>query len=407
MSGFATVALVVADSVTLIISEKLIYGVLGTVVLGLIGWFYSWAKPHVVTIFRATRRIRRAEAALDPAAPGIWLAPSIQREPPADYQRAMGKSVPIIVVANLKGGVGKTTTVANLIGHYGLRKGRNILALDMDFQGSLSAMTLSQAEYDNSLQQQIDGSPCKAAQLVDGRDGAWVRNVSVDVAHVPTARCIPSYYTLSSMENRVMVEWLIAKRTEDIRYSLARTLQEASIQDRFDMILIDGPPRLTTGCVQALCAATHVLIPTVLDGLSAEAAGGFVNQLVANQSLWPHLRLLGVFGNMTENLTVDQTGEAQDGRLKTFEADSLRALRDVIPLALETAKPPLRSTAGDYLLPIECFIPQKAELSREAGNRIAYQKEGGSQAVQDLSRAYDRLGDEIDRRISATRISNL
>lgn len=298
--------------------------------------------------------------------------------------------------------MGKTTTVANLIGHYGLKKGKRVLAIDIDFQGSLSAVILSQASYDQALAEQQDGSPSKAAQLIAGKDSAWVRNVSDEVDNVATARCIPSYYSLAIMENRLMVEWLIAKQTVDIRYNLARTLHEPGIQDKYDIVLIDAPPRLTTASIQAFCAATHVLVPTVLDGLSEEASGGFVSQLATNKQLWPHLKLLGAFGNMTTRLTAEPDGTFIDGSLKDYEGTALRTLADTIKEALNHAGPALQLARDEPLFPENCFIPQKVELGREAGNKIAYQRIGGSDSIQALSRAYDRLGDEIDRRISAT-----
>jgi chromosome partitioning protein len=282
--------------------------ILGTALGGILIALGRKLWPTLRAHFQAVSRLKRAERALDRSGKGLWLTDSIEIEPPENYARKIQISKPIVVVANLKGGVGKTTTVANLIGHYGQKKNKRILAIDADFQGSLSATVLSQANYDFSLQEQVDGSPCKAAQLVEGRDAAWVRDTSVEVEGVPTARCIPSYYTLSSAENRVMVQWLVGARKDDIRYSLAKTLHDPMIQDRFDLILIDAPPRLTTGCVQALCAATHVLIPTILDGLSAEATGGFIGQLVTNQRLWPHLKLLGISGTMTDELTADLAG---------------------------------------------------------------------------------------------------
>jgi cellulose biosynthesis protein BcsQ len=394
------VVVLAADAVSIPLSW--IYGVLGAALVAVLGiaWKKSW--PHIYAHFLAVSRLRRAEKALDENSPGLWLAPSIDLEPPVDYERLISKSIPIIVVANLKGGVGKTTTVANLIGHYGLKKGKRVLAIDIDFQGSLSAVVLSQANYDQALANQMDGSPSKAAQLITGKDAAWIRNVSDEVDHVPTARCIPSYYSLAAMENRLMVEWLIAKRTADIRYSLAKTLHEPGIQDKYDIVLIDAPPRLTTAAVQAFCAATHVLVPTVLDGLSEEASAGFVNQLVANKGLWPHLRLLGAFGNMTTRVTAELDGTAIDGSLADYEGTALRTLGDTIREALTHAGPALQRAQANPVFPETCFIPQKVELGREAGNRIAYHVTGGGQATQVLSRAFDRLGDEIDRRISAT-----
>jgi cellulose biosynthesis protein BcsQ len=379
-----------------------IYGTLGAGLAALVTIIVKRSWPHVYAHFSSVWRLRRAEQALDHKSPGLWLSPSIPIEPPADYARLIARSKPIIVIANLKGGVGKTTIAANLIGHYGLKKRRKILVIDIDFQGSLSAVILSQANYDEALSEQVNGSPSKAAQLIEGRDASWVRNVSVDVEGVDSARCIPSYYSLAMMENRVMVEWLIAKRKNDIRYNLANTPHHPDIQDRFDMVIIDAPPRLTTAAVQAFCAATHVLVPTVLDGLSSEATGGFVSQLATNRTLWPHLKLLGVVGNMTELNTADLQGNELDGRLKDYEAEAQTTVRDAVKLALDDAGPSLRACVDAPVFPLNCYIPNKSELGKEAGNRIAYKLMGnGSAAVQDLSRAFDRLGDEIDRRISA------
>jgi cellulose biosynthesis protein BcsQ len=402
MHLFSAVLTGSAEVVTVSIPQNWLFSLAAAFGLAILTALLGWARPYVWAHFGAVRRIRRAERAVEEASRGIWLASSMKSKPPTDYARMISTSKPIIVVANLKGGVGKTTTVANLIGHYGLGKGKRVLAIDMDFQGSLSAIVLSQGDYDHSLQQQADGSPSKAAQLVLGRDAQWLRDTSSEIEGVPKGRCVPSYYTLSIAENRAMIEWVIGKRKDDIRYTLANVLHQPLIQDHFDIILIDAPPRLTTGCVQALCAATHVLIPTVLDGLSAEASGGFVDQLSTNQQLWPHLKLLGVFGNMTNSLTAESDGIPIDGRLAEYEADARTLASDSIRVALESSALPLRDAQANAVFPVQCFIPQKAELGNAAGNRIGYRKAGGGLPTQQLSRAYDRLGDEIDRRILAS-----
>ena len=403
MSVFAMLA-GEANGLTFTIPVDWLYGIGGAAAVGVMGIAFKWLRPKLVNHFKAVHRLRKAEQALDPHSPGLWIAPSFTPSPIADYKKKIKNSVPIIVVANLKGGVGKTTTVANLIGHYGLKKAKRILAIDLDFQGSLTTCILSEADYKRNLEEQAYGSHSKAAQLVGGKDAQWVRDVSEAVFRVQSARCIPSYYTLSMMENRVLFEWLISKRADDIRYTLAAALHDPIIQESFDMILIDAPPRLTTGCVQALCAATHVLIPTVLDGLSAEGVGGFVDQLVTNERLWPHLRLLGVFGNMTDVATTDLDGEPRERALADYEQEAERTTIDAVRFALERAQPTLRSTQAAPMFPINTFIPNKSELGRRAGDRIGYLAHGGIDAVQAFSRAYDRLADEIDRRISAATV---
>jgi len=169
-------------------------------------------------------------------------------------------------------------------------------------------------------------------------------------------------------------------------------LHDPVIQRSFDRIIIDAPPRLTTAAVQALCAATHVLIPTVLDELSTEAVGAFADQLRIHQPLWPRLRLVGVVGTMTTNSTVSARP------LQEVEVDALAAGRHQLAAALQTAAPPLRDAT---FLPVDCFIPDRTELSRAAGHRIAYASSSQAQPFQVIREAFDRLGDELDRRIAA------
>ena len=72
-------------------------------------------------------------------------------------------------------------------------------------------------------------------------------------------------------EIQVMFRWLTAREPE-VRYNLHHYLQSHVFQTdsryAFDLVLIDCPPRLLTGSVNALAASTHVLVPTILDGQS-------------------------------------------------------------------------------------------------------------------------------------------
>ena len=116
--------------------------------------------------------------------------------------------------------------------------------------------------------------------------------------HVPNALGISAFYDLARTENRVMIEWIIGDAVRDVRYRLAELLHHDEVRNAFDIVLIDAPPRLTTACIQALCASTHVLIPTGADDLAADAVGYFGNQLKAHEDLWPHLKIAGIVGTM-------------------------------------------------------------------------------------------------------------
>lgn len=353
-------------------------------------WLWGKLWPRLKTVWSAKARVDRALAAVAPQGRGLWL--SIPANRPRGYERWLRTSKPIIVVANLKGGVGKTTITSNLVAHYAIKKEERVLAIDLDFQGSLTANALSVEDRNHLLTVQSDGGLSKAAQLIDNREASWLHDAPDQVAGVPSAKIVPTYYSLAPMENRVLVEWLVGARTSDIRYRLAEVLHDDLIQRNFDRIIIDAPPRLTTAAVQALCAATDVLIPTVLDDLSTEAVGAFADQLRLHQELWPHLRIVGVVGTMTTNSTM-----SAERPLTDVEVDALAAGRHSLAEALRTASPPLQ---GGGFLPTSCFIPDKIELSRAAGHRIAYASPGQAQALQMIREAFDRLGNEIDRRIA-------
>lgn len=372
---------------------KLIVLIVGGLLATFSGWLWRKSWPHVVGAWRAGHRLRRAEEAVGRLSKGLWLTGSLPLQQPIQYDRAIRTSIPVIVVANLKGGVGKTTLTSNLIAHYAITKGQRVLGIDLDFQGSLTANCLSEEDRKHLLEVQGEGGLSKAAQLIDDRDAAWLRDAPDSIHGVSKAKLIPAYYSLAAIENRVMVEWLLGKRKADVRYQLADLLHDEIIQRSFDRIIIDAPPRLTTASIQALCAATHVLIPTILDDLSTEAVGAFADQLRIHQSLWPHLRIAGVVGTMTAFSTVNTSRQLAD-----VEVDALASGRRQLQLALQTASAPLREAS---YLPTECFIPDRMELSRAAGHRIAYAGQGQSEALRAVREAFDRLGDELDRRIAA------
>src|SRR5258708_13845731 len=74
----------------------------------------------------------------------LWRRKPVVKQP-EHYDRALQESIPILLVANLKGGVGKTTIAANLATYFEQCKGEQLLAIDLDHQGSLSSMLLPEA----------------------------------------------------------------------------------------------------------------------------------------------------------------------------------------------------------------------------------------------------------------------
>jgi cellulose biosynthesis protein BcsQ len=183
--------------------------------------------------------------------------------------------------------VGKTTIAANLVGYFSEQRRRDgtplrILVIDLDYQGSLSGMLLTAA--------QISTLETTSSYLIDP-------NHSIDTAKAKALHLRPkfenvwlyaAYEDFLEVENRLMMEWIIQRKPEhgDVRYELYRKLQSPGFLENYDMVLIDGPPRMTTGFVAGLCASTHLLMPTIADKLSAPAAIRFLKQI---QQLGPEL----------------------------------------------------------------------------------------------------------------------
>jgi cellulose biosynthesis protein BcsQ len=212
----------------------------------------------------------------------IWLGdPIIQ---PEAYHERMQVSIPILLIANLKGGVGKSTIAANLVPYFEKEHKESVLAIDLDYQGSLSSMLLPEPYNRQPRQAQT------LKDLVCGRcDNIGAFGISRPARDtVLDSRIIDCDGPFANFETRLLIQWLSGEVDGDVRYGLARSLLDPAIQKRFHRVIIDAPPRMTTGFVNALCASTHLVVPFVLDTLSAERVGlCFLARLPSLESLSP------------------------------------------------------------------------------------------------------------------------
>lgn len=235
------------------------------------------------------QRLNRAAASVDDER-GLWASWPVKTVAPHPNSK-------VLVVANAKGGVGKTTVVANLAAAIAPKLAKPILLIDLDFQGSLSGMVIS----DRKLRTPAHGRSL-ASKLIAGH----LAVEDLDAQRLPQGgndtrlRVVPSAYDLAREENRVMVNWLIGDRSSDVRFTLRDLLNSPHLQQSYGLIILDCAPRLTTATVQSLAAGSHILIPSVLDGLSTEAVTNFVTQVETfrQAGVCPHIQYLGVLPTM-------------------------------------------------------------------------------------------------------------
>jgi cellulose biosynthesis protein BcsQ len=344
------------------------------------------ARFWLVETWSAQRRINRALTAVAPESDGIWLSrPALGRQERSNLDVRMRAGPRVLVCATLKGGVGKTTTAVNLGASLAKRAadrgGKAVLIVDLDFQGSTSAMAFVNEDWKPKV-----GQESRASTAISGlASGRWLLQARQPVNGVANLHALSAFYDLARIENSLQLRWLLDAERRDIRYFLANLLFTEEVRNSYELVILDAPPRLTTAFVQALCAGTHLIIPTILDDLSADAVGNFGEQLLLHEKLWPNLRVVGVLGTMTS-----RTEEGRDPTKDGYETRILRTTTDKLQEELKKAKGPLSSVE---LLPYSLSIPERAPLARATGLGIAYPR------LAQVQPMFDRLAEEIERRM--------
>ncbi|NJL27033.1 MAG: ParA family protein [Thermoanaerobaculia bacterium] len=145
----------------------------------------------------------------------------------------------IIAITNQKGGVGKTTTAINLSAALAT-KGLRTLLIDLDPQAN-SSMSFIDV---HSIQQSMYEALTEKDVHLD--------NILLTVEKLPNLTIAPSAISLAKIEAKLLGEL-------DSHFRLKDEIDR--VNDRFDYIIIDTPPTLGIITVNALVAASHVLIP--------------------------------------------------------------------------------------------------------------------------------------------------
>lgn len=287
--------------------------------------------------------------------------------PTAEWAEALRKSrVKVVVVANLKGGVGKTTITANLAAHYALKMGLRVLVIDLDYQGSLTGTMLTAAK--NTL-----GANILADAMLGGEvNGRWLAEVPRDLgAILPQTRLVTCGQIFDRFENQTMMRWLIGDVEDDVRYRLANLVLSPEVQSAYDLILIDAPPRTSLGTINALCAAHALLVPTVLDSLSVDAVGRFLRRMNGLRSLAPALSTVCVIPSLTQAATLKADEEA----------------------ALAEARLSLPNWSGNSHI-VSAIVRHFPTLAKIAGREVGYISD-----KRYARPAFDALGLEVSRYI--------
>ncbi|GAA0580825.1 ParA family protein [Rhizomicrobium electricum] len=205
----------------------------------------------------------------------------------------------VLVIANQKGGVGKTTTAINL-GTALAAVGEPTLIIDIDPQGNASTgLGMARAERKVSIYDVLTGQ----APLAD----------AIHPTRIPKLSIVPATVDLSGAE----LELIDAERRN---YRLKDAIEDYSVhgQSPFSYALIDCPPSLTLLTVNAMVAADAVVVPLQCEFFALEGLTQLLNTIeLVRENLNADLELQGIVLTMFDkrNKLSDQVAADVRGHL--------------------------------------------------------------------------------------------
>ncbi len=218
----------------------------------------------------------------------------------------------IIAILNQKGGVGKTTTAINLAAFLA-RGGHSVLICDADPQGnSTSGLGLDKQSLEGTLYEALF-SRAAPNEVIEELGGSGIL-------------LLPANAQLAGAEVELV-------NTPDREHQLAKVLSNLD----YEYILIDCPPSLGLLTVNALTAASDVLIPVQAEYYAMEGLSQLLSVIQqVKQALNPDLDILGILITLYDNRTT--LSEQVRAELQKHFGD--KVFNTVIPRNVRLAEAP-------------------------------------------------------------------
>ena len=250
----------------------------------------------------------------------------------------------IVAIANQKGGVGKTTTAVNLAAALAMR-GKKTLLIDLDPQANSSISFLDLRTIARSTYDAIAETHCSLADVI--------MPAPLDNLYIAPARI-----GLAKLESRLVGEL-------DAHFRLKDKIQ--ALNGDFANIVIDCPPALGLLTVNALVAATHLLIPIQSSYFALEGTDDLLETIEkVRQRPNPALRILGVVITMHDK----RTALARDIREQIQKVFGEKVFRTTISKSVRLEESPAYRQSIFSFAPASSGAIEYYSLSEEVIGRV-------------------------------------
>ena len=245
---------------------------------------------------------------------------------PAPAQQAFARPLPrTIAMANQKGGVGKTTSAINLIASLA-DMGYRVLVIDLDPQGNattglgINARNLRYSVYDVLM---------RDAPMEDCVEATSIRNLFI----------VPTTIDLAGAEIELVPAF---SRELKLKRAIARVI------DDFDFVIIDCPPSLGLLTINALAAATEIVVPIQCEYFALEGLGQLLRNVnLVQANLNPQLEISAIILTMYDARTKLSDQVMREIRSHFGE----RVCKNIVPRSVRLSEAP------SFGQPITVFDP--------------------------------------------------
>ena len=232
------------------------------------------------------------------------------------------ESTRVMVVANQKGGVGKTTSTVNLAVALA-QGGQRVLVVDLDPQGNAStALSIDHRR----------GTPSSYDVLVDG---LALSEAVQEHAEIPGLFVVPATIDLAGAEIELVS--VVARESRLKKALAAYELIGTGSEDRLDYVLIDCPPSLGLLTLNALVAGVEMLIPIQAEYYALEGLGQLIETVdMVKAHLNADLSISTILITMYDSRTNLAAGVAEEVRGHFKD----QVLRTTIPRSVRVSEAP-------------------------------------------------------------------